>query len=83
MEDFDDKIPARDFDNVRITSFPHHLHIFNRVDVSSKQFQFVNFTELMSQNQNRPAVFAVTALMEIPGLAHVLLGLFLERITQT
>uniref|UniRef100_A0A7C8Z9R9 RING-type domain-containing protein n=1 Tax=Opuntia streptacantha TaxID=393608 RepID=A0A7C8Z9R9_OPUST len=47
MKEFDDNIPARDFDN----------------------FQFVNFTEIMSKNANqsrKEAEFALKALMEIP-----------------
>ncbi|XP_022149658.1 E3 ubiquitin-protein ligase RGLG4 isoform X2 [Momordica charantia] len=47
MKKFDDKIPARDFDN----------------------FQFVNFTEIMSRNIPTPekeAAFALAALMEVP-----------------
>ncbi|TYG59283.1 hypothetical protein ES288_D08G289400v1 [Gossypium darwinii] len=47
MKKFDDKIPARDFDN----------------------FQFVNFTEIMSKNispDEKEAAFALAALMEIP-----------------
>ncbi|KAE8699103.1 E3 ubiquitin-protein ligase RGLG2 [Hibiscus syriacus] len=47
MKKFDDKIPARDFDN----------------------FQFVNFTEIMSKNtspEEKEAAFALAALMEIP-----------------
>ncbi|XVF33791.1 hypothetical protein REPUB_Repub18cG0001500 [Reevesia pubescens] len=47
MKKFDDKIPARDFDN----------------------FQFVNFTEIMSQNttqDQKETAFALAALMEIP-----------------
>ncbi|KAG4189584.1 hypothetical protein ERO13_A08G231500v2 [Gossypium hirsutum] len=47
MKKFDDKIPARDFDN----------------------FQFVNFTEIMSKNTSpdeKEAAFALAALMEIP-----------------
>lgn len=47
MKKFDDKIPARDFDN----------------------FQFVNFTEIMSRNIATPekeAAFALAALMEVP-----------------
>ncbi|CAJ2659106.1 unnamed protein product [Trifolium pratense] len=47
MEKFDDKIPARDFDN----------------------FQFVNFTRIMSKTTNpdeKEAAFALAALMEIP-----------------
>ncbi|XP_028799660.1 E3 ubiquitin-protein ligase RGLG4-like isoform X1 [Neltuma alba] len=47
MRKFDDKIPARDFDN----------------------FQFVNFTEIMSKNSSpsqKEAAFALAALMEIP-----------------
>ncbi|CAL5187052.1 unnamed protein product [Lathyrus oleraceus] len=47
MQKFDDKIPARDFDN----------------------FQFVNFTTIMSKNTSpaeKEAAFALAALMEIP-----------------
>ncbi|MED6181221.1 E3 ubiquitin-protein ligase rglg2 [Stylosanthes scabra] len=47
MKEFDDNIPARDFDN----------------------FQFVNFTEIMSKNippSRKEAAFALAALMEIP-----------------
>ncbi|GAB2254003.1 hypothetical protein Droror1_Dr00021812 [Drosera rotundifolia] len=47
MKEFDDNIPARNFDN----------------------FQFVNFTEIMSKNTSvsrREAEFALSALMEIP-----------------
>lgn len=47
MRKFDDKIPARDFDN----------------------FQFVNFTDIMSKNTSpseKEAAFALAALMEIP-----------------
>ncbi|KAI4350610.1 hypothetical protein L6164_005055 [Bauhinia variegata] len=47
MREFDDNIPARDFDN----------------------FQFVNFTEIMSKNippSRKEAAFALAALMEIP-----------------
>ncbi|XP_058072320.1 E3 ubiquitin-protein ligase RGLG4-like isoform X1 [Magnolia sinica] len=47
MRDFDDKIPARKFDN----------------------FQFVNFTEIMSKDDSpseKEAAFALAALMEIP-----------------
>ncbi|XP_022717613.1 E3 ubiquitin-protein ligase RGLG4-like isoform X1 [Durio zibethinus] len=47
MKKFDDKIPARDFDN----------------------FQFVNFTEIMSKNKTldeKETAFALAALMEIP-----------------
>ncbi|GAB4847904.1 E3 ubiquitin-protein ligase rglg2 [Ancistrocladus abbreviatus] len=47
MEEFDDNIPARDFDN----------------------FQFVNFTQIMSKNANpsrKETEFALAALMEIP-----------------
>ncbi|KAL8043711.1 hypothetical protein ABFX02_08G002800 [Erythranthe guttata] len=47
MREFDDNIPARDFDN----------------------FQFVNFTEIMSKdvdNSRKEAEFALAALMEIP-----------------
>ncbi|KGN46786.1 E3 ubiquitin-protein ligase RGLG4 [Cucumis sativus] len=47
MKKFDDKIPARDFDN----------------------FQFVNFTEIMSKNigvAEKEAAFALAALMEVP-----------------
>ncbi|KAG5136807.1 hypothetical protein JHK82_021538 [Glycine max] len=47
MRKFDDKIPARDYDN----------------------FQFVNFTEIMSKNispSEKEAAFALAALMEIP-----------------
>ncbi|XP_075649084.1 E3 ubiquitin-protein ligase RGLG2-like [Castanea sativa] len=47
MKEFDDNIPAREFDN----------------------FQFVNFTEIMSKNvapSRKETEFALTALMEIP-----------------
>ncbi|KAL9157401.1 hypothetical protein ABFS82_08G003000 [Erythranthe guttata] len=47
MKEFDDNIPARDFDN----------------------FQFVNFTEIMSKNipqSQKEKEFALAALMEIP-----------------
>ncbi|TKY68545.1 E3 ubiquitin-protein ligase RGLG2 [Spatholobus suberectus] len=47
MKKFDDKIPARDFDN----------------------FQFVNFTDIMSKKSSpseKEAAFALAALMEIP-----------------
>ncbi|KAK7401592.1 hypothetical protein VNO78_13195 [Psophocarpus tetragonolobus] len=47
MRKFDDRIPARDYDN----------------------FQFVNFTEIMSRNTSpseKEAAFALAALMEIP-----------------
>lgn len=47
MKEFDDNIPARDFDN----------------------FQFVNFTEIMSKNaqqSRKETQFALSALMEIP-----------------
>ncbi|KAJ0753347.1 putative transcription factor C2H2 family [Helianthus annuus] len=47
MREFDDNIPARDFDN----------------------FQFVNFTEIMSKNvppMRKETEFALAALMEIP-----------------
>ncbi|KAM7249969.1 hypothetical protein ACFE04_021852 [Oxalis oulophora] len=47
MEKFDDKIPAREFDN----------------------FQFVNFTKIMSKNvspSEKEMAFALAALMEIP-----------------
>ncbi|GER33851.1 Ca(2)-dependent phospholipid-binding protein(Copine) family, partial [Striga asiatica] len=47
MKKFDDKIPAREFDN----------------------FQFVNFTAIMSKNSSpsgRETAFALAALMEIP-----------------
>jgi E3 ubiquitin-protein ligase RGLG len=47
MKEFDDNIPARDFDN----------------------FQFVNFTEIMSKNTHqsrKETEFALAALMEIP-----------------
>ncbi|KAI4323291.1 hypothetical protein L6164_022909 [Bauhinia variegata] len=47
MRKFDDKLPARDFDN----------------------FQFVNFTEIMSRDTSpaqKEAAFALAALMEIP-----------------
>ncbi|GMH15014.1 hypothetical protein Nepgr_016855 [Nepenthes gracilis] len=47
MKEFDDNIPARDFDN----------------------FQFVNFTEIMSKKVNlsrKEAEFSLAALMEIP-----------------
>ncbi|XP_058763546.1 E3 ubiquitin-protein ligase RGLG4-like [Vicia villosa] len=47
MQKFDDKIPARDFDN----------------------FQFVNFTKIMSKNSSpaeKEAAFALASLMEIP-----------------
>ncbi|KAE8671041.1 E3 ubiquitin-protein ligase RGLG2 [Hibiscus syriacus] len=47
MKKFDDKIPARGFDN----------------------FQFVNFTEIMSKNtssEEKETAFALAALMEIP-----------------
>ncbi|KAK1554272.1 hypothetical protein Q3G72_009970 [Acer saccharum] len=47
MQGFDDKIPAREFDN----------------------FQFVNFTAIMSKNTTpaeKEAAFALAALMEIP-----------------
>ncbi|KAI3763517.1 hypothetical protein L2E82_13425 [Cichorium intybus] len=47
MEEFDDNIPSRAFDN----------------------FQFVNFTDIMSKNvdpMKRETEFALTALMEIP-----------------
>ncbi|XP_042963501.1 E3 ubiquitin-protein ligase RGLG4-like isoform X2 [Carya illinoinensis] len=47
MRKFDDKIPAREFDN----------------------FQFVNFTEIMSKNgtpSSKETAFALAALMEIP-----------------
>ncbi|KAL7140641.1 hypothetical protein ABFS83_08G002500 [Erythranthe nasuta] len=47
MREFDDNIPARDFDN----------------------FQFVNFTEIMSKNAHqsrKETEFALSALMEIP-----------------
>ncbi|KAI4388791.1 hypothetical protein MLD38_001088 [Melastoma candidum] len=47
MQEFDDNIPAREFDN----------------------FQFVNFTEIMSKNvplSRKETEFALTALMEIP-----------------
>ncbi|KAJ1442441.1 Zinc finger, RING/FYVE/PHD-type [Sesbania bispinosa] len=47
MKKFDDKIPARDFDN----------------------FQFVNFTDIMSKKASpseKEAAFALAALMEIP-----------------
>ncbi|KAJ7970738.1 E3 ubiquitin-protein ligase RGLG2-like [Quillaja saponaria] len=47
MKEFDDNIPARDFDN----------------------FQFVNFTEIMSKNippTRKETEFALAALMEIP-----------------
>ncbi|GLU02140.1 hypothetical protein SLE2022_194060 [Rubroshorea leprosula] len=60
MKEFDDNIPAREFDN----------------------FQFVNFTEIMSKNnsQNRKETeFALAALMEIPSqykatIQHNILG---------
>ncbi|KAE9620835.1 putative transcription factor C2H2 family [Lupinus albus] len=47
MKKFDDKIPARDFDN----------------------FQFVNFSDIMSKNSSsseKETAFALAALMEIP-----------------
>ncbi|PKI79135.1 hypothetical protein CRG98_000427 [Punica granatum] len=47
MEEFDDNIPAREFDN----------------------FQFVNFTQIMSKNASptrKETEFALSALMEIP-----------------
>ncbi|KAL2552458.1 E3 ubiquitin-protein ligase [Forsythia ovata] len=47
MKEFDDNIPARDFDN----------------------FQFVNFTEIMSKNiqqSRKETEFSLSALMEIP-----------------
>ncbi|XP_057767051.1 E3 ubiquitin-protein ligase RGLG2-like isoform X2 [Salvia miltiorrhiza] len=47
MREFDDNIPARDFDN----------------------FQFVNFTEIMSKNAHqsrKETEFALSALMEVP-----------------
>ncbi|TVU43472.1 hypothetical protein EJB05_09947 [Eragrostis curvula] len=47
MQKFDDKLPARDFDN----------------------FQFVNFTSIMSRNttsQQKESAFALAALMEVP-----------------
>ncbi|KAK4603486.1 hypothetical protein RGQ29_012132 [Quercus rubra] len=47
MKEFDDNIPAREFDN----------------------FQFVNFTQIMSKNvapSRKETEFALTALMEIP-----------------
>lgn len=47
MREFDDNIPARDFDN----------------------FQFVNFTEIMSKNaqqSRKETEFALSALMEVP-----------------
>ncbi|KAG8046424.1 hypothetical protein GUJ93_ZPchr0008g12162 [Zizania palustris] len=47
MQKFDDKIPARDFDN----------------------FQFVNFTSIMSRTttqQQKESAFALAALMEVP-----------------
>ncbi|KAM4070709.1 hypothetical protein ACB094_11G003800 [Castanea mollissima] len=47
MKSFDDKIPAREFDN----------------------FQFVNFTAIMSKNESpseKETAFALAALMEIP-----------------
>jgi E3 ubiquitin-protein ligase RGLG len=47
MQEFDDNIPARAFDN----------------------FQFVNFTEIMSKNKDqsrKETEFALSALMEIP-----------------
>nr|XP_007149161.1 hypothetical protein PHAVU_005G046500g [Phaseolus vulgaris]ESW21155.1 hypothetical protein PHAVU_005G046500g [Phaseolus vulgaris] len=47
MRKFDDRLPARDYDN----------------------FQFVNFTEIMSKNispSEKEAAFALAALMEIP-----------------
>lgn len=47
MKEFDDNIPARDFDN----------------------FQFVNFTDIMSKNvpqSRKETEFALSALMEIP-----------------
>ncbi|KAF5728144.1 E3 ubiquitin-protein ligase RGLG2 isoform X1 [Tripterygium wilfordii] len=47
MKSFDDKIPAREFDN----------------------FQFVNFTDIMSKNKTpseKETAFALAALMEIP-----------------
>ncbi|KAF5740428.1 E3 ubiquitin-protein ligase RGLG2 -like protein [Tripterygium wilfordii] len=60
MKEFDDNIPARDFDN----------------------FQFVNFTEIMSKNMNqlrKETEFALAALMEIPSqykatIEHNILG---------
>ncbi|XP_020531222.1 E3 ubiquitin-protein ligase RGLG5 isoform X1 [Amborella trichopoda] len=60
MRQFDDNIPARNFDN----------------------FQFVNFTEIMSKNippARKEAEFALAALMEIPSqyqatLEHGILG---------
>jgi E3 ubiquitin-protein ligase RGLG len=47
MQQFDDNIPARSFDN----------------------FQFVNFSKIMERNlppQQKEALFALSALMEIP-----------------
>ncbi|XP_038718274.1 E3 ubiquitin-protein ligase RGLG2-like [Tripterygium wilfordii] len=60
MKEFDDNIPARDFDN----------------------FQFVNFTEIMSKNMSqlrKETEFALAALMEIPSqykatIEHNILG---------
>ncbi|KAJ6882381.1 E3 ubiquitin-protein ligase RGLG2-like [Populus alba x Populus x berolinensis] len=58
MKEFDDNIPARAFDNFQARSFYLHFYL-----------QFVNFTEIMSKNMDRPrkeAEFSLAALMEIP-----------------
>ncbi|KAB1212842.1 E3 ubiquitin-protein ligase RGLG1 [Morella rubra] len=64
MKNFDDKIPAREFDN----------------------FQFVNFTDIMSKSgtpASKEAAFALAALMEIPFQykAAIELGILGRRVT--
>ena len=76
MQGFDDKIPAREFDNFQVLHFQCkaaaqmflYMHQASKIYVFTC-FQFVNFTAIMSKNitpAEKEAAFALAALMEIP-----------------
>jgi E3 ubiquitin-protein ligase RGLG len=78
MKKFDDKLPARDFDNFQVQKISsstvtllsyvvcNHFVILNHL---SCFMQFVNLTDIMSKKIStsaKEAAFALAALMEIP-----------------
>jgi len=68
METFDDGLPKRKFDNVRVPSQrPTLIHSLAHHGwmVRAVQFQFVNFNEVM-ESETPDVAFALRALMEIP-----------------
>lgn len=77
MKKFDDKIPARQFDNFQVPLLPLALFfVFSLngtnhllITTSIFNFQFVNFTEIMTKHTStseKETAFALAALMEIP-----------------